>query len=80
MAKFKFKRSDVSNGILVCPDKHLASVQENFIGYKAEVLDSYKRYLDKLLDKFKFSLVQQDENDRNPVHYASLSKFTKFTY
>ena len=43
---------------------------------KKELKTKIEDYFKKLLEKFKFILLQQDIHKRTPIHYLSLSKFT----
>ncbi len=77
MHEYKIKNSDVIKGTLVCPDKHLPETQERFEVFRARACELLESSLEKLYNKYKRSLLQDETLSRNPIHYASLSKYTK---
>ncbi|CAD8044189.1 unnamed protein product [Paramecium primaurelia] len=77
MKKYRFKKTDSHHGELTCSDKHLKQVQQRFQAFQTEVHDQYQKYLDQNLLHLNKAIVTNDQYQRNPIHYASLSKYTK---
>lgn len=77
MKTYFFKRTDVRNGELISPDKHNPSVQERFKNFKAAIKQVFKMFLGSLENRLSEYIRPNDEVQRNPLHYASLNKFTK---
>lgn len=77
MKNYKFKKTDVKMGNLISPDRHVRSVQERFMSFRQIVGEITRVFLDEQIEKFKKALTICDELNRNPLHYAALSKFTK---
>ena len=79
MKEYKFKRTDINDGILVSPDKHMLKIQNKFNEFNEKIEEIYKDYIENLITKFQKNIMAGlDFNNRNPLHYASFSKFTKF--
>ncbi|KAM3136330.1 hypothetical protein pb186bvf_011629 [Paramecium bursaria] len=75
--KYSFKKSDVQLGQLLSSDKHLKQTQQRFAQFQKEVHEYYTQFLEQLRFYYQKSVSIQDQFMKNPVHYASLSKYTK---
>lgn len=67
----------MSRGELICSDKHVARVQESFKRFQEEIHKLTNTFLNAQIDTFRSTLGTVDEHNRNPIHYATLDKFTK---
>lgn len=77
MKSYYFKRTDVRNGVLVSPDKHNPLVQERFSIFRDSIKAIFKGFLNVIFNRLREGINPVDELQRNPLHYASLNKFTK---
>ncbi|CAD8136125.1 unnamed protein product [Paramecium octaurelia] len=77
MQRYQFKKSDAQKGQLVNADKHLKQVQSRFYQFQEIVSEQYQQFLDQNLLYFSRVNATIDQFQRNPIHYGSLSKYTK---
>ncbi|EAS06627.2 ankyrin domain protein (macronuclear) [Tetrahymena thermophila SB210] len=77
MKQYYFKRTDVRSGVLVSPDKHNPLVQERFQIFRSSIKNVFKGFLNTIFNRIREAITASDELQRNPIHYASLNKFTK---
>ncbi|CAD8132274.1 unnamed protein product [Paramecium pentaurelia] len=77
MKKYQFKKSDSQKGQLINADKHLKQVQQRFQQFQTIVSEQYQQFLDQNLQYFNRVNATIDQFQRNPIHYGSLSKYTK---
>jgi ankyrin repeat protein len=67
------KRTDVRQGILVSPDKHLPKVKRTFQEFENLICSLYSNYLTRLLNIYDRMLYKSiDEFGRNPIHYGAM--------
>lgn len=78
MKIYNFKKTDITKGNLMSSDKHLKNVQQRFNGFIHEVHDIFQAFLDKLFYDYRRAMNTVDSVSRNPIHYAALSKYTKY--
>lgn len=77
MKSYSFKKSDVTQGVLITSDKHVKAVQQRFAQFQIDVSDLFQSFLDHLLHDYQRALTINDQLQRNPIHYSALSKYTK---
>ncbi|CAD8138750.1 unnamed protein product [Paramecium pentaurelia] len=71
------KKTDSQKGQLINADKHFKQVQLRFSQFQAILSELYQQFLDQNLQYFRSINVTIDYFQRNPIHYGSLSKYTK---
>ena len=78
--KYRMKTMDIKHGELVKTISHDADTIKRHREFDLRLNSLFEQYADDILKRYRDILTQQDfTHNRNPVHYAAMSKFTKST-
>jgi len=75
--RYRFKNMDIKQGKLVSTVFHDADTVKRHEEFNIRVQNLFEKYSRDLIDRYRHILCQQDSHNRNPIHYAAMSKFTK---
>jgi len=75
--QFKIKRTDVRNGELLTSKRHLPEEKLRFKDFQTQILNTNKEFLEGLLDISEKAATTQDHDQKTPIHFAAMNKYTK---
>ena len=76
-SRFRFKNMDIKHGKLSSAVFHDGETIKRHEEFNIRVFSLLDQYSKDIRDRYREILTQKDTNNRNPVHYGAMSKFTK---
>jgi hypothetical protein len=75
--RYRFKNMDIKHGHLSSAVFHDADTIKRHEDFNIRVYNLFDQYSKDIVDRYRQILTQRDSQNRNPIHYGAMSKFTK---